>query len=636
MARKGGAINGPTEVDGASLVGGVNGTGYDFCIIPPNSISGAVLVEPQLGSTTNPNNTPRSGVTVQLLDGQGTVAATTTTDSQGQYDFNMLMPGTYSVREIEPSGYIQAEDKVGSEGGTINGATELDGIALLGGVNGANYNFYLVPPASISGQVKLETFGDCETHPNDPPLAGVTIQLLNSQGTVIATTTTDANGDYTFSQLLPGTYSVRDVIPVGDLPGDSHVGSQGGTINGPTEVDGAQLAGGVNATGYDFCVIPPNTISGVVLVEPQLGQTNNPQDTPLAGVTLQLLDNQGNVLASTTTNGQGQYSFTMLMPGTYSVRELEPSGYIQAEDQVGSLGGTTGGATELDNIALLGGVNGNGSNFYLVPPNSISGQVKLELYGDCETTPSDPPAPGVSIQLLNAQGNVVATTTTDSNGDYTFDNLLPGTYSVREIVPSGELPSDDHLGTLGGTLNGPTEIDGVALQGAANGLNYNFCLVPPASISGEVIDDEDGLCDQSPTDPHLAGVTIHLLDSQGNIIATTTTDSQGNYTFGNLMPGTYGVSDVAAQGFILQDADVGSSGGVSESASLVDQIMLAAGTQGRRITTSARCRPARSVALSSRMGRRSRSRAPTRSSRRKAPAAMEFSCPVIRRSPASR
>jgi protocatechuate 3,4-dioxygenase beta subunit len=580
VGSEGGTTNGPTEVDGAVLVGGVDGLHYDFCIIPPNSISGVVMVEPQLGSTNNPNNTPLAGVTVQLINGQGIVAATTTTNSQGQYSFNMLMPDTYSVREIEPNGYIQAEDKIGSAGGNPNGSTELDSISLLGGINATNYNFYLVPPTSISGQMKLETFGDCETHPEDPPLAGVTIQLLNAQGSVISTTTTDSNGDYTFSHLLPGTYSVRDVIPAGDLPGDSHVGTQGGNENGPTEVDGAVLPGGVNATGYDFCVIPPNTISGVVLVEPQLGQTSNPQNTPLAGVTLQLLDNQGNVLASTSSNSAGQYSFTMLMPGTYSVRELEPSGYIQAEDKVGSQGGTSGGATELDDIALLGGVNASNYNFYLVPPTSISGQVKLELYGDCLTTPSDPPAPNVTIQLLNQQGTVIASTTTDSNGEYAFNNLPPGNYSVREIVPAGEMASDDHVGSLGGTLNGPTEIDGVLLTGGASGLHYDFCLVPPGSITGIVTDDIDGLCDESPTDPHLSGVTINLLDAQDNIIATTVTDANGRYTFNNLFPGTYGVSDEAAPGFILEDADVGSLGGVSESASLVDQIMLTAGAQG--------------------------------------------------------
>ncbi len=163
------------------------------------------------------------------------------------------------------------------------------------------------------------------------------------------------------------------------------------------------------------------------------------------------------------------------------MRELEPSGYIQAEDKVGSQGGTSGGATELDSIALFGGVNASNYNFYLVPPTSISGQVKLELYGDCLTTPSDPPAPNVTIQLLNHQGR------SSLRRRLTPMAITRSTICRRGIIPfvksspAGEMASDDHLGTLGGTLNGATEIDGILLSGGANGLNYNFCLVPPAA-----------------------------------------------------------------------------------------------------------------------------------------------------------
>ena len=130
-------------------------------------------------------------------------------------------------QDIQPSGYLTGGDFVGSLGGSSPDANDLTSIPVGPNQNGANYNFYVVPPNSISGQVKLETFGDCETHPNDPPLAGVSIELLNAQGSVVDTAITDSNGDYTFGNLRPGLYSVRDIVPAGDLPGDSHVGSEG-------------------------------------------------------------------------------------------------------------------------------------------------------------------------------------------------------------------------------------------------------------------------------------------------------------------------------------------------------------------------------------------------------------------------
>ena len=47
-----------------------------------------------------------------------------------------------------------------------------------------------------------------------------------------------------------------------------------------------------------------------------------------------------------------------------------------------------------------------------------------------------PPIAGVRIDLLDASGNVIATTLTDANGEYEFTGLRPGTYSVREHQPS--------------------------------------------------------------------------------------------------------------------------------------------------------------------------------------------------------
>jgi len=49
----------------------------------------------------------------------------------------------------------------------------------------------------------------------EPSLAGVTVQLLNSTGSIVATTTTAADGRYQFSQLAPAQYRVQFVAPAG-------------------------------------------------------------------------------------------------------------------------------------------------------------------------------------------------------------------------------------------------------------------------------------------------------------------------------------------------------------------------------------------------------------------------------------
>ena len=58
--------------------------------------------------------------------------------------------------------------------------------------------------------------------------------------------------------------------------------------------------------------------------------------------------------------------------------------------------------------------------------------------GDCVLGPNDVRLKDVKIELLDANGRVVATTLTDKDGYYHFENLEPGkVYSVRETQPAG-------------------------------------------------------------------------------------------------------------------------------------------------------------------------------------------------------
>ena len=70
--------------------------------------------------------------------------------------------------------------------------------------------------------------------------------------------------------------------------------------------------------------------------------------------------------------------------------------------------------------------------------------------GQCETNPNKPDSPGVTVQLLNSQGVVLQTTITDASGDYWFEQLVPGTYTVHEVQPAGYFAEDSDPGSVGG------------------------------------------------------------------------------------------------------------------------------------------------------------------------------------------
>ena len=59
----------------------------------------------------------------------------------------------------------------------------------------------------------------------------------------------------------------------------------------------------------------------------------------------------------------------------------------------------------------------------------------------------------VTLTGTDNHGNAVSmTTTTASSGAYTFNNLVPGTYTLTETEPTGDLPGTDSIGSQGGTV----------------------------------------------------------------------------------------------------------------------------------------------------------------------------------------
>jgi hypothetical protein len=57
--------------------------------------------------------------------------------------------------------------------------------------------------------------GDGQLDAGEPGLSDWTIQLTDSTGFVVETTTTDANGDYWFTDLEPGAWEVSEVLQSG-------------------------------------------------------------------------------------------------------------------------------------------------------------------------------------------------------------------------------------------------------------------------------------------------------------------------------------------------------------------------------------------------------------------------------------
>ncbi len=581
------------EFQGVILSAGDDGIEYNFGELRPASVGGYVSVATPEGDCldpSNPNHRGIAGVEIRLFDSNGNQVASTRTDARGHYEFQNLGPGTYSVVEVQPDGYLDGADSIGRVNGAQVGTSPANdrfaAIALGSGTNGTNYNFCEHVPASVKGYVWHDRNDNGLRDSGEEGIANTVVQLFGENNSLVAETVTNAEGRYGFDNLYAGVYKIVEVQPADYVDGKDSLGRVAGVATGEVQNDAfarVSLLGGQMGDHYNFGEILLGGIQGTVHADVNGDCVFDPAqgDRGLPDVELQLLDVNGNIVGRTRTDANGNYAFTGLRPGTYSVREFTPDGFLDGEETVGTVNGRATGSFEndlLSGIVLASGDRAVDYDFCEHVPAQLKGIVWFDRNNDGVIGAGENGIAGVTIQLFDANDNLISETVTDAQGEYGFENLVAGEYSVREVQPGSYVDGRESLGDINGVRTGQVQNDaftGIVLRGGQSGENYNFGEIRLASIEGFVHLDPNGDCVYNATrgDSPLRGVTVQLLDPNGNVLTQTVTDANGHYQFDGLLPGTYSIREVQPNGLFSTGERVGTGTGQA-STNLITGIVV--------------------------------------------------------------
>lgn len=556
-----------------TVVAGNDVTNINAGLYELASISGMAFTDTNRDGVRDAADTPRAGITVTLLDADGNEIATTTTSDDGSYTFDELVPGEYSVKFGTADNAVFTKANVGDDNSIDSDADPITGttapFTVAAGQQFKAVDAGYVVDANISGAVWIDTNNNGIWDDGEQPYAGLEVQiylLKSADGTVhenwIANATTGPLGQYEILDVPAGEYKVRFVTPDGYVFSprtDTVVSNPGRSDVYPTGADAGytdefSLTANTDVPNVDAGIVPVTSLSGVVFTDSNRdGSLVGEQ--PRGGVEVQLLDRDGNVVATTTTADDGTYAFNGLRPGDYTVAFPANDGEIFSPTGSDSKVGADGRV----DVTIIAGTPVVGIDAGYINTATISGLAFLDYNGDGIST-NDTPASGVTVQLIDANGNVVDTRSVDATGHYSFE-AAPGTYRVKFINENGlavtqyppreggiTAPNYNDAGSDGRTA----AFTVVAGQTYPN-IDAGFAAL--GTISGTVFNDVDQ-DSQRGTDPGVGGVTVVLFkpngdpvrDAAGNPV-TTVTDAFGDYTFTNIPGGDYQVRFTKPDGY---------------------------------------------------------------------------------------
>jgi len=439
------------------------------------------------------------------ISGPGVTNAVAYTDSYGYAYFLVNRAGTYTVTEEDREGWVHVNPLSGTSDVTVVSG-DIPMPLLFG-----NFELVRVWVFKYDDILANGWYGPGD---GDIPLEGWKFTLyiqIDDEWVYVAENYTDEFGYASFLIDRAGFYMIQEELQVGW----SCITHEDGSTDFLVE-------GGQQMRVIEFGNFKLGKISGYKWNDLNGNGEWDEGEPALSGWTIWFECVSPYYLTGwTVTNEDGYYEFTGLPSGTYWVWEIGHAGWIPTscpEVQVVIIGHTEARV-----------------DFFNFQLGCIWGYKYEDVNGNGILDDGDIPLAGWTISLSITTGVIetpegamsaimlIAMTTTDANGYYSFCGLGPGIYVVSEEARTGWVPTNDPSETV------------VMTSGASIGI-HTFLNVELSKIWGYKFEDvnSNGVWDIG--EPGIEGWTIHMLWDNDLTEYITTTGVGGYWEFDGLMP----------------------------------------------------------------------------------------------------
>lgn len=439
-----------------------------------------------------------SDIAMELYTGsecQGTRQSVANTNGSGNVTFQNLVPGDYSVKEVMLPG---ADWK--------NSTPICQNISIAAGEE-KQLNFGNYPLGTIYGFKYNDINANGVVNAGEPALSGWTINLVGPNG-YSQSRVSNASGYVEFAELDYGIYTYSEVMQ-------------------PGWMETIPLSGRTYTFTVDYDHLLPTGASGFIITNVQVGSITIIKNSVGGDETFNFsTDGKINPLNAefsiTTINNTGNILFSNLKPDRYQLYETVPTGWDLTNITCVDPDGQSGIGTSNPRLVTID--LDAGENITCTFTNTKHGIFRVSKV----TEPSSDTTTQFSVTAAG-NGTIYGSATQNvTGGSYIDFDVAPGTYSANESnLPTGWAER----------LNSCSEI--VVAAGQTYGCTITNTKL--GSISGAKTDATSG--------NGLSGWVISLYNTVSQSEFSTTTGDDGSYSFTNLWPSIYTLSETLLGGW---------------------------------------------------------------------------------------
>ena len=496
-----------------------------------SSLSGTSWLDSNMDGVFDSGDTELEDIELLLYDCDDNYISRTSSDSNGAYLFENLVPGEY---------YLCAETNRSDI--YIPKSIECSACMVLNENEAINGNDFIFN--TESGAIELVFFkdfnADGEKNTGEEAYENLEVRLMDCNNSEISAGRSDNNGELFFDPLVSGEYMIEF-----DLPDNFFL-----TPGQDFELDAQTYLSEcleINArTVIEIALVGKSSIGDLVWHDKNNNGMQDSAEMGLEAVEIKLYDEQGELLDMISSDQNGNYRFDALLAGRYylEVHELESLFEVtqanSGNDAENSDFYYEGNLLKTDIIELPWFTENTDLDLGLISAATssnltISGTVWRDSNGDLDQV-SEQSLEDILVSLFHCDGSPAATELTDNSGRYSFTGLEEDRYYL-----SFELPLDFNMALTGDGFGLAVDADGnsACFDIATENLEIEAALIPVASVGDLVWLDANVNGQQDSGETGVRDIELLLLDSNENIIDQALSSEDGSYLFAGLTPGEY-------------------------------------------------------------------------------------------------